>query len=94
MNLNPRELQIVALLQQGKTNKEIALTLGLSPNTVRTNMSKMLVGFHVPNRVKLVAILSTTTLQPPIGNNPTRQRAADRRARDERRSVKRPLPQG
>ena len=47
MNLSPRETQIVALLQQGKTNKEIGLALGLSQHTVRDNISPMFARFGV-----------------------------------------------
>ena len=47
MNLSPRELQIVSLLQQGKTNKEIGQALGLSQHTVRDNISPMFARFGV-----------------------------------------------
>ena len=93
MNLSPREAQIVALLQQGKTNKEIGLALGLSQHTVRDNVSPMFARFGVKTRAALVAVLGTSfssvPVQSAIGGGPTRQRAVDRRARVERRSVPR-----
>jgi non-specific serine/threonine protein kinase len=34
--LSPREREVAALVAEGKTNKEIAVTTGLRPNTVKS----------------------------------------------------------
>lgn len=41
-NLAPRELEILALLNQGNSTKQIAGRLSISPNTVRNYISKLL----------------------------------------------------
>ena len=93
MYLSPRELQIVALLQQGLTNKEIGLALGLSQHTVRDHISPLFARLGVKNRAALVVIISALFPQLPIGSNPAAPRAPDRRGGGERRSAPRLLPQ-
>ncbi len=41
-NLTPRELEIVALLAQGKSNKEVAASLGLSQRTVESHRTRIM----------------------------------------------------
>lgn len=41
VNLTPREVEIVKLVAQGMTNKEIARALSLSPNTVRNHLTNL-----------------------------------------------------
>jgi DNA-binding CsgD family transcriptional regulator len=36
--LTPRQHEVLALLMQGKSNRQIAEALGLSPNTVRVHL--------------------------------------------------------
>ncbi|OYU32972.1 MAG: hypothetical protein CFE39_00555 [Comamonadaceae bacterium PBBC2] len=93
MHLSPRELQIVVLLQQGLTNKEIGLALGLSQHTVRDNISPMFARFSVKNRAALLAAISTQPARPSIGKNSVTPRGTDRRGGGERRSVPRSLVQ-
>ena len=40
--LSPRELEVVALLARGKSNKAIAIRLGISERTARTHVSNIL----------------------------------------------------
>lgn len=40
--LSPREIEVLTLLAQGRTNQEIAATLTLSPSTVQTYRSRIL----------------------------------------------------
>jgi two-component system response regulator NreC len=44
----PREIEIVRLLAEGKTNKEIAALLGIAVRTVETHRSKIMfkLGLH------------------------------------------------
>lgn len=50
-----REQEILLFLSQGYTNKEIAKSLGISPNTVKTHISKLFEKLEVNNRTQAVA---------------------------------------
>jgi DNA-binding NarL/FixJ family response regulator len=52
--LSPRELEILALLCDGLTNKEIALKLGISAETVRTHLGHIYEKLHVQGRTEAV----------------------------------------
>ena len=55
-NLSPRELEILALLAQGKTQQEIAETLVISSKTVATHIQHLLSKLGVHSRAQAVAI--------------------------------------
>ncbi len=50
--LSVRELEILALLPQGFSNKEIATRLGISPETVRTHLGHIYEKLHVQGRTE------------------------------------------
>lgn len=50
--LSPRERSILALISEGKSNKEIAEELSISDKTVRNYMSSLFVKIHVSNRTE------------------------------------------
>jgi len=52
--LTAREQGILELIAQGKTNNEIAETLGLSPKTISNNISNVLVKVQATDRAKLM----------------------------------------
>lgn len=52
--LSVREQQVVKLLLQGKTNREIAQTLTISEKTVKHYMTVLMQKLHVRNRVEVV----------------------------------------
>jgi DNA-binding NarL/FixJ family response regulator len=52
--LSTRELEILALLPQGLTNKEIAVRLGISSETVRTHLGHIYEKLHVQGRTEAV----------------------------------------
>ena len=54
LGLSPRECEILALLASGQSNKELARTLGISPNTVKTHVARVFEKLAVPNRVKAI----------------------------------------
>jgi len=56
--LTPRERTVVAGLTRGKTSKEIARDLGLSPRTVEDVRARLLRRFGVRNAAELLARLS------------------------------------
>jgi ATP/maltotriose-dependent transcriptional regulator MalT len=53
--LTPRELDVLALLAQGLTNKEIAQRLVISPGTVRQHAYNLYQKLHVHSRQQAVA---------------------------------------
>lgn len=56
--LTPRERQVVTWLARGKTSKEIAQVLGLSPRTIEDIRARLMRKFGVRNAALLLARLS------------------------------------
>ncbi len=54
--LSPQEQRIVALVAEGKTNKEIAQELDLSPNTVKNYLSNAFQKLQITRRAQAVAL--------------------------------------
>jgi two-component system, NarL family, response regulator DevR len=54
--LSPQEQRIVALVAEGKTNKEIAQELNLSPNTVKNYLSNAFQKLQITRRAQAVAL--------------------------------------
>ncbi len=54
-NLTDRELNVLALIAQGKTNKEIAKQIFLSEKTVRNYVSSLLSKLHLSTRAEAAA---------------------------------------
>jgi LuxR family transcriptional regulator, maltose regulon positive regulatory protein len=54
-SLSPRELEVLRLLADGATNKEIAHELVLTVNTVKRHISNIFGKLHVTNRVQAIA---------------------------------------
>jgi NarL family two-component system response regulator LiaR len=62
--LTERELEILALLVKGQTNKEIATCLALSPGTVRIYVSTILSKLGVRNRTEAASLALQHNLVP------------------------------
>jgi DNA-binding CsgD family transcriptional regulator len=60
--LSKRQMEVLKLLGQGKTNKEIALELFRSPNTIKLHVSAILDRLKLRSRVQ-AALLSSKLLQ-------------------------------
>jgi DNA-binding NarL/FixJ family response regulator len=54
--LSPREREVLALVAEGQTNKDIASALFVSPNTVKTHVTSLLNKLHATTRVQLATI--------------------------------------
>ncbi len=51
-NLSPREKEVLDLVTQGKSNKEIAAALAIAENTVKNHLKNILEKLHLENRVQ------------------------------------------
>jgi DNA-binding CsgD family transcriptional regulator len=54
LGLSPRELEILDALASGESNKELARRLGISPNTVKTHVSRIYEKLGVRRRVQAI----------------------------------------
>jgi DNA-binding CsgD family transcriptional regulator len=54
LGLSPRECEILERLAAGRSNKEIARDLGISPNTVKTHVARLYQKLDVQRRVQAV----------------------------------------
>jgi DNA-binding NarL/FixJ family response regulator len=55
LGISARELQVLELLALGHSNKEIALQLEVSPNTIKTHVSKLFEKLEVKRRTEAIA---------------------------------------
>jgi two-component system NarL family response regulator len=56
VQLTGREFKILRLITQGKANKEIADTLGISDATVKAHITNLLSKLHVSSRTEAIAV--------------------------------------
>jgi len=54
LGLTRRECEVLDLLASGRTNDELARTLGVSPNTVKTHLASLFAKLEVDRRVKAI----------------------------------------
>ena len=54
LGLTERECEILAQLASGQSNKQLARTLAISPNTVKTHVARVYEKLEVPNRVSAI----------------------------------------
>jgi len=69
--LTPREEEILRLVAEGKTNREIAADLFISDATVKFHMTNILDKLHLENRAQVVAYAHRHGLAPPVEEPPT-----------------------
>lgn len=54
LGISPRELEIIAALATGDSNKEMARRLGISPNTIKTHIARVYEKLEVQKRVQAI----------------------------------------
>jgi two-component system nitrate/nitrite response regulator NarL len=64
LGLSPRELEVVALVGAGASNKEIADKLAISENTVKHRLTRIFEKTGVPSRVQLALFASRHDIGP------------------------------
>jgi DNA-binding CsgD family transcriptional regulator len=72
--LSDREWEVVKLLQQGKSNKLIASSLGISERTVEFHLKNIFDKFQVSSRVELIIKLGESTVAAKAENAENRDR--------------------
>ena len=63
-NLSPREVEVLQLVAQGATNKEIADSLFISENTAKTHLRNIMEKLHLANRSQAAAYAVKKGLVP------------------------------
>jgi len=65
--LSPREREVLELVSQGKSNKEIAAALSVAENTVKNHLKSILEKLHLGNRVQAAtyALREGMVTKPP-----------------------------
>ena len=53
--LSPRQREVLSLLAEGQSNKEIAIALGVAPATVKTHVAQLLTAIGATNRTEAAA---------------------------------------
>lgn len=64
LGITERERQVLQLLADGRSNKEIAARLGLSPNTVKTHVARLFEKLRVARRTEAILIARELGLVP------------------------------
>jgi DNA-binding NarL/FixJ family response regulator len=54
-SLNPRQVEVLKLVSEGLSYKEVGVRLGLSPRTIRYHMSEIMDQLHLDNRAQVIA---------------------------------------
>jgi DNA-binding CsgD family transcriptional regulator len=54
LGITEREREVLQLLAEGRSNKEIARRLGLSPNTVKTHLARLFEKLRVARRTEAI----------------------------------------
>jgi DNA-binding NarL/FixJ family response regulator len=65
--LSPRQLEIIRLIANGQSDKEIAKRLGISVTTVRTHLQRLYRDCSLRNRAEAVGLLWRMTM---LSNSP------------------------
>ncbi|MEV7795492.1 LuxR C-terminal-related transcriptional regulator [Streptomyces sp. NPDC087512] len=72
--LSPREVEVLAQLTTGRTNREIAERLCVTPRTVGTHIEHILAKLDLPNRAAAAARAVSWGIEPPADAGPATRR--------------------
>lgn len=64
LGITEREREVLQLLADGRSNKEIAGRLGLSPNTVKTHVARLFEKLRVARRTEAILVARELGLVP------------------------------
>ena len=64
LGLTVREREVLALMAEGQSNKEIARSLSVSPNTIKTHVANLYAKLDVAKRTQAVRKAQTLALIP------------------------------
>ena len=64
-NLSPRQMQILTLVAQGQTYRQVAVTLSIAERTVKYHMGEILECLHLDNRAQVIAFAERVGLTRP-----------------------------
>jgi DNA-binding CsgD family transcriptional regulator len=64
LGITEREREVLQLLADGRSNKEIAARLGLSPNTVKTHLARLFEKLRVTRRTQAIVLARELGLVP------------------------------
>ena len=73
VSLTMREQEVLKLVAEGETNKEIAKSLNVSIHTVKSHMRKILSKLHIKNRQEAVQYAKQEGLIPPSTDTPSKK---------------------
>ncbi len=54
LGISPREMEVLSALASGQSNKEIARSLSVSPNTIKTHIANLFEKLDVDRRVRAI----------------------------------------
>jgi DNA-binding NarL/FixJ family response regulator len=70
--LSQRELAIVVLIGEGRTNKAIATQLGIAPETIKTHLKRIFVKLGTHSRAEAVVLAQRPARCPSTPASPAR----------------------
>ena len=70
-DLSKRELQVLAELRRGRSNKEIAAQLGVSITTINKHVQQVLKKLHVRTRSQAIAMVTAEPWAKAVGRGPS-----------------------
>jgi DNA-binding CsgD family transcriptional regulator len=85
IRLSERQIEVLRLLGEGKTNREIAQALFRSPNTIKLHVSAILKELRLKSRTQAALLASqlqgSNAIRLPVRNNSKKKRTAQRGTR-------------